>query len=42
MEKRIYSDPRTTVIIMQQCATLLSGSGQGTFRLVDEETDDQI
>lgn len=42
MEKKIYSDPRTTVIMMQQRATLLSGSGDGNFRLIDEETDEQI
>lgn len=42
MEKKKYSDPHTSVIIMQQRAALLSGSVDGTFRLIDDETDEQI
>lgn len=42
MEKKIYSDPHTAVIIIQQHATLLSGSVDGSFRIIDEETEEQI
>ncbi len=42
MEKKIYSDPHTAVIIMQQRTTLLSGSVDGSFRIIDEETEEQI
>ena len=42
MEKKIYSSPETSVIMIWEQTSLLSGSEVVVFSLVDVETEDQI